>query len=274
MRCFTVTESRVTSSIEIEPTPYPHIAVGESGRGRELTRFPVGLRFANSLAYQKPCFRRGEQMYHEVCPECSMKCTSIPGSTYFRHPEEGKITYYSPVERASVLKTREKGTFLLIEEQDPADHRALVLVNIAAGFRGGTEWTGAVSDEAPCPYWGEEVWSKFCPRCKTLCFPIEGTEKYQHPEGGTIPQWTIFPPSGIITLAQGCKAQGAAGRMGGHVVRLLLMEPGTSFRVHRTGRLYGAPVERFVFWDGETLHLGTQDEVWPPSCEMPEGELI
>ena len=115
------------------------------------------------------------------------------------------------------------------------------------------------------------TWEDGCPRCGVPCPSASG---YRHPDAGTITDWETFPPSGITVLARGYKAQGDAGRMGGHAVKLLLMEPGAAFRVKCSGRLYGAPAERFILWTGKDLILGTQDEVWPPTDEEPEGELI
>ncbi len=55
--------------------------------------------------------------------------------------------------------------------------------------------------------------------------------------------------------------------------RLLLLKPGSQIRVVRFGRLYGAPSERVIVWDGGSLRLGTPDEIDPPSMEE-EGELL
>jgi hypothetical protein len=180
MKAFTV-EFDVTEAIRIERTPYPHIGVGEEGRGRVYTRVPVGSLFADSL-------------------------------------EKDLIT------RASVIQSR-KGTLLVVEERDPNDRRALVLVDVPAGYRGGTLWEN-------------------------------------------------FPSEGVKVLAEGFRAQGQAGRMGGHVVRLLILEPGATFQVTRTGRLYGAPATLVIHWDGETLRVGEPDVVFPPIDDDGSGELI
>ncbi len=39
----------VLEGLPMRLIPYPHVPVGEPGRGRELVRFPVGQRFAESL---------------------------------------------------------------------------------------------------------------------------------------------------------------------------------------------------------------------------------
>lgn len=209
MRCFTVTEAHVQEGLPFVAEPYPHVPVGEEGRGRQLTRFPVGRRFAEAFLMARA--------FGERAPR---------------------------IDRASVIRTKEKGTLLLVEERDPGDPRALVLVRISAGYRGSTTWTGPAYEDANI-----------------------------HPDVGVVREYEPFPPKGITVLAEGWCAQGAAGRMGGHAERLLIMEPGAAIRVVRHGRLYGAPAVRYVLWTGQELKLGTRDEIWPPVNEE-DGELI
>ncbi len=64
------------------------------------------------------------------------------------------------------------------------------------------------------------------------------------------------------------------GDAGGHVIRLLVMEHGAYFRVRRSGRLYGAPAERWVHWNGEDLTIGEEDELFPPIDGEEEGEEV
>lgn len=233
MRCFTVTEHGVTPYIVVASAPYPHVEVGEEGRGRVLTRFPVARRFFDEvLAHREPCPNRGREMFGgwvTTCRECGVELvrldTPAPSGADCVHPDTGEIMHVSPIERASVIRTKEKGTFLLVEEQDPQDQRALVLARIHGGFRG---------------------WSE-----------------YQ------------FPKDGGFILASGYAAEGLAGRAGGpHYEYLLVMEPGATFKVVRGGRLYGDPEEIYVHWTGVELRRGTKDEVWPPTDEAAEGEVI
>ena len=199
----------------------------------------------------------------------------VPDGRYFSHPDQGEITVYRPIERCSILRTRERGTLLLTEEKDPYDNRALVLADIAAGFRGKTKWTGVKQEEFPCPDRGGELvyaWEGSCIECGVDYIPV--ANGYTHPNAGTIINWEQFPTSGITILTQGYKAQGETGNMGGHAVMLLLMEQGAAFRVERIGRLYGEPAERYVLWTGKELLLGTNDEVWPPYYENEEGDVI
>ena len=250
----------------------------------------MAQRFAESLLYSEPCYMRGRNTglvqpgkVCEYCGQTYLEVGSEPGlsGAYLRHPDAGEVTRQRPVERASVLRTREKGTLLLVEEKDAADRRALVLVNIAAGFRGSTGWSAAETAEEPCPRAGVRLHvlssdvraGGVCSWCGAALEELAG-DCYYHPERGAFARYLPFPPNGITVLAEGYCAQGAAGRMGGHAVRLLIMEPGAVFRVVRYGRLYGAPATRYVYWDGENLRLGTRDEIFPPSCEVPEGEVI
>jgi len=278
MKCFSVTDSHVVPSIAISDTPYPHVPVGEPGRGRKLVRFPVGQRLAESLATSAPCPERGRASKDLVCPRCGTP--GVPEGNHFRHPNSGEMTVYRSAERASVLRTAEKGTLLLVEERDPADRRALVLVDIPAGFRGHTIWSGTRSVTVPCPSRGLRVAHydldahDRCPDCGTVCHTDNGIS-WLHPNEGVTTRWQSFSEvPGVTVLAEGHRAQGEAGRMGNHAVRLLIMEPGASFRVERHGRLYGDPAERIVFWDGDVLHLGSYDEIWPPTDEGSEGEVI
>lgn len=44
--------------------------------------------------------------------------------------------------RASAIRTRAKGTVLLVQEKDGDTRRALVLLAVPMGYRGGTAWDG------------------------------------------------------------------------------------------------------------------------------------
>ena len=236
MKCCKVSEKGVASLL-VRAEPYPHIPIGESGRGRCLDRFPLGRRFAEGI---------------------------------FGEDDTGHV------EQASIIKTREKSTLLLVEERVADDRRALVHLAIAAGFRGGTAITGGEKVEVPWRRRREHVEGSVCPFCGVACTPIsEGSVPgYNHPDDGVELTYAEFPPAGITVLAKGYCAEGAAGRMGGHAEYLVIMEPGTTMRVERYGRLYGAPSELFVHWDGQGIRVGTYDIVFPPSELPEEGELI
>lgn len=149
MRCFTVDCHSIVPNIPVSSTPYPHIAVGEAGRGRELMRFPIAQRFfEGSLSYKEPCPNRGAEFSPtRTCWDCGAKILQAADGKYY-HPDEGDVLRIRPLERASVLRTR-KGTLLLIEEKDSADQRALVLARIHGGFRGNSVAAAVDGDEFP-----------------------------------------------------------------------------------------------------------------------------
>lgn len=49
MKVYEVTDTGVVYGVKVNLDPYPHVAVGEEGRGRVLTRVPLGRRFFESL---------------------------------------------------------------------------------------------------------------------------------------------------------------------------------------------------------------------------------
>lgn len=230
MKAFTVKEDAVIDRVAVNTVPYLHVGVGEEGRGREYIRVALGTKDFG------------------------------PDTKWF--------------ERASVLRTKEKKTLLLVAERDPADRRALVLTDVAAGFRGSTMWTAATYVVKPCPRRGDAGAHYQCDVCGVE-YPASKDgdlfwkQENVHPDTGDMRAWGSFPPAGVTVLAQGYKADGIAGRMGGHAVRLLMMEPGSVVRVVRNGRLYGAPAFRYIKWDGERIQLGTRDELFP----LTEGEV-
>ncbi|GAB7387377.1 hypothetical protein BSNK01_12130 [Bacillaceae bacterium] len=236
MKAFTVTSEGITKGLLWEKEPYPHVPIGEDGRGRKLYRFPVGRKFAEAID------RR--------------------------------------IDRASVIKTREKGTLLLVEEKDQNDHRALVKLAVEAGYRGGAKWTSAAYRIEPCQLRGKTMSIYDVDLCERKCYSC-GTEvhkkalgEYLHPEDGTV---RVYEPlsstPGVTILAEGYCAQGTAGRMGGHPEYLILIGAGTTLRVARSGRLYGDPAVQYLHWTGEDLRFGTYDVVFPPVDEEV-GEVI
>jgi len=150
---------------------------------------------------------------------------------------QGEHTVQS-IDGVRPLRTREKGTLLLVRDTRPpeADRRALVLLAISAGYRGWTRIQRRIDDD----------WIDLDPGA---------------------PQWPEV-------LAVGRRAQGIAGRMGGHYEVLTLMAPDDEWRVERRGRLYGADPVVHVYWDGTELRVGPEDVVHPPPCETPEGEYL
>jgi hypothetical protein len=97
-----------------------------------------------------------------------------------------------------------------------------------------------------------------------------------HPEEGeaAVPLRMQDDPS-VTVLAEGYYAQGDAGRMGGHPVYLVILEPGTRIVCHRAGRLYGGISRIHVLWTGEMLYVGAEDVVdQAAGLVQEEGELL
>ncbi len=180
MRCFTITKKGIEEGIQIIKEPFPHVAVGEEGRGRLLVRIAVSAS--------------GDRLYNAtVVRSLSIKIFG---------------------------KTKDEGDAppnFTLKEGDDGSPNILALIDVAAGYRGYTAWR------------------------------LPEDEKH-HPE----------------IIAEGYKAQGEAGRMGGHKVALAVLHPESGVMITRTGRLYGEPEEIFVWYDknGE-LKVGTEQEVFP-----------
>lgn len=165
---------------------------------------------------------------------------------------EGEFPPGSVLDAAGVAETR-RGVRLLVPPV-VGDTRALVLVDVPAGYRGGTTWTAGTG--APCPLVGGPAPYR-CPECGRLA-PLGG-----EPVHGPAIRWDGWE-SQVRLVAEGHRAQGDAGRMGGHVVRLIVMERDAVIRVVRSGRLYGADSVVWIRWSGERLIAGPEDEVQPP----------
>jgi len=261
MKCYTVTELEVKPYIAVSSTPYPHIEIGEDVSNKTLVRFPIDRKFADSLEKVVPCPKRRRSLRtRSSCPLCGLP--GVPEERYFRHPDEGEVTVYQSIKKCDILSIGESKEFQLIDEMDCSDNRALVLVNIAAGYLGTTKWMGATKEELPCLNRGTILANTVegcCPRCGVSCTPVG--HKYKHPNYGTITDWAEFPTPGITVLSHGYRAKSEYGLPSKHVVMLLLMEQGASFRVERTGRLLVSPTDRFVIWTGKNLLKGSKNEI-------------
>lgn len=243
MKCFTVT-TKVEEGIRVGRTtaPFdaskvvPAVLVGEHGRGRKLHQCPVEGALVSD--------------------------------------ENARI------DRADLVK---RGSFgpVFVPEEVRDDRRAIVLVAVPAGFRGGVRFTAASKSRKPCPARQSTTLpnsecfekladgSKKCQLCGTAWIEkdVAASEaagedwwaNQRHPDSGEALMFDSFPPEGVTVVAEGYVAQGDAGRMGGNAEYLLILKPGAGFRARRAGRLYGAPAEVFVRWDGENLVLSNED---------------
>ena len=124
MKCF-VTDSTPTPDgllkpgIRVQLDPYPHIQVGEEGRGRTLVRMPVTLEIA----------------------------TINPAET---DPNGGQVTLLTD---ARVMRSSESRT-IIARAGEFQDARALVLFSYYSGFRGHSTWEVHAIDDSwlPFPY--------------------------------------------------------------------------------------------------------------------------
>lgn len=107
------------------------------------------------------------------------------------------------------------GALQFDREKDPNDRRALVLVATAAGEGGRIS---------------------FLPNTMVDRFNAVDKRVYRVPHG-------VFPPPGIEVLGERKLDDGSEET-------LLMMYPGASFRIHRTGDLQGAAPQLKLCWDG------------------------
>lgn len=134
---------------------------------------------------------------------------------------------------------------------EAARSKAGVIIRDHSGYRGGWTWKPGVPSSF-CPNVGRPWDLEWANDYGTVC-PDCGRQRGWmdvHPEtGGLAPAHTI--PG--TPLAEGYKAQGMAGRMGGGPELFVMLEPGQGGVISRTGRLYGGPETLLVRWDGQQL---------------------
>lgn len=273
MRTFTVTEHHGQPGLPVVLAPFPHVGVGEEGRGREYARLPLGKRFAEALLVELPApiCACGDPLHAPgegaSGPWCSRNSLNLP---QHRH-QTGAMR----VECASVLRTRQ-GQLLLVEEQPGDEARALVALRVAPGFRGGVAYHAATSRVEPCPARGKAYGSSGsrCWDCGQASQPpAPGEYAWTHPDAGVVTVYDPLPEQTV--LLRGYTAQGDAGRMGGGPELLVVMAPGERAVAHRTGRLYGEPAWLAVDYDGEQVTVRPLAEAEDAEArESDEGELI
>lgn len=294
MKAFTV-GTTATEGLPVSTEPYPHIPVGESGRGRQLTRVALGRRDFGEATKKVACTCRGDSqhMYNEPteydrenplqCRNCGEKYEFVLHTNehwYRRHPDRGEMTVpaFERVDHVDFITTKERGTLLVVKERQ-ADNRAAVLLAVPAGYRGSTSVTcRPVGPKVPCPERGKTYgWSgsECCTQCGTPWIKREDGS-LAHPDNGKVDEChSIGGHDSVRLVAEGYCAQGTAGRMGGHAEYLIIMRPGARVVVHRHGRLYGATPVLHIVWDGETLHVGPPDVVCQAGFEdSEEGEML
>lgn len=217
MKTFYIKGHGDITPLRVHHSPFPHVRVGDDGRGRKLVRLPLGRRDWPG------CEKCGGTYFithcDGICPPLLRKeCEENNLQGKCRHTTTCECV--AQIERASLIRTKEKGTLLLVKETRP-DDRALVIVGIYGGYRG---------------------------------FSIHD----------------ILTPD-LVTQVEGLKgweAEGDAGRMGTSVHVGYIFKPGGRVNVHRRGRLYGAPQDLVVTYDGEEVYVRSKEDLTAEDAGM------
>ena len=141
MKLFTVTKTGIENGIAVEFDRFFFLAVGEEGRDRKKVRLPMVDELGKSTLKTVPCPGRGRiSMTPYTCEICGEAYTpqhiAFRGDGYMH--TTGTIEAPGVLQRASVIRTKAKGTLLLVPEKD-GDDKALVKLAVEAGFRGTTK---------------------------------------------------------------------------------------------------------------------------------------
>lgn len=235
------------------------VAVGQSGRGRRLVKVPVHRNLDGGpcplLGQDEgdlPSDHRGPYR----CPRCGAPWSaniSPEGGRYFAHPESHPNR--EGVWATDIRPARSGRTVVLHPEADPADRRALVYLRDRSGFRGSWRLVCGVLPPPPDDFPS----AGFDPDPDGVRAAREEMVRRDHPTPRPqedFSQGPVWWPAGdgrVAVVAQGECAQGAAGRAGGGPEYLMVMEPGATMTVIRSGRLYGHPSRLILKWDGESL---------------------
>lgn len=142
MRLFTVTKLGFENGIKVEKDTFYFISAGEEGRGRKKVRLPMVDELGRSTLETAPCPRRGKiSMTPYTCPVCGEAYTpqriAFRGDGYMH--TTGTVEAPGVLHRASLIRTKEKGTLLLVPEKDGDNKKVLVKLAVEAGFRGTTK---------------------------------------------------------------------------------------------------------------------------------------
>ena len=237
MKLFTAGAAAGTG-IELMLKPFPHVGVGEEGRGRQYGRLPLGQRLTETLLAGVPveCDGCGHSLHAAPCGQTLVWSTAVCDCVSTATRPKVAVR----VKRASVVRSRD-GALLLVEEHPGDGERALVALRIAPGYRGGVE------------YYGRGITQS---------------------DVGNVPD----PLPAGVELLRGYTAQGDAGRMGGGPELLVVMQPGDRIVAHRTGRLYGQPRRLAIDYDGERVLVRPLHEVEQAeavqAAEADGGDLV
>lgn len=142
MKLFTITKSGVVEGIQVEHDTFFFLAAGEEGRGRKKVRLPMVDELGKQTMRTVSCPERGRiSMTPYTCPVCGEAYTpkniAFRGNGYMH--TTGTIEAPGVLQQASVIRTKAKGTLLLVPEKNGDDKKALVKLAVEAGFRGTTK---------------------------------------------------------------------------------------------------------------------------------------
>lgn len=141
MKLYKVTQNGIENGIQVEKDRFYFVSAGEEGRGRKKVRLPMVDELGKSTLKTVPCPGRGRiSMTPYTCEICGEEYTpqhiAFRGDGYMH--TTGTIEAPGVLQRASVIRTKAKGTLLLVPEKDD-DKKALVKLAVEAGFRGTTK---------------------------------------------------------------------------------------------------------------------------------------
>lgn len=148
MKTYTTRETTVTKGIEVCPTPYPHITLGEGGHKR-ATWMALGKRDAEKLMIptQIPCRHRGTTG-PEVCLDCGTPAEKVaewPPQVWIHPSKEGFIDGPLKVEDVGVLQLPERENqpprYLIVAPPFSESDRILVFWSLSSGYRGSASIT-------------------------------------------------------------------------------------------------------------------------------------
>lgn len=141
MKLFTVTKTGIENGIAVEFDRFFFLAAGEEGRGRKKVRLPMVDELGKQTMRTVSCPERGRiSMTPYTCPVCGEAYTpkniAFRGNGYMH--TTGTVEAPGVLQQASVIRTKAKGTLLLVPEKDGDDKNVLVKLAVEAGFRGET----------------------------------------------------------------------------------------------------------------------------------------
>ncbi len=163
------------------------------------------------------------------------------------------------VHRATLLRDPAQDRRMLVPETDGSDQRALVRLI--------TSWPAkapsmGVPRKVRCPNRSEKMAGR-CKLCGTQAeerrtgfWGFNWSAGWYHPDTGEIDYWNKLP---VMEEAK------SGGPLEQNLEALAELNPGDSMRI-LINIAWPLPVrERFMLWDGTTLHTGSRDEIFSPS---------